>query len=209
MASTLQRVPRSIPQGLQRATHIQLSNVPPTATPADLRRLIARGQVQGVEDVAIDYFRLAPTGRAYLKLAHPDFLLPNLDALERVTISGLHPVAEPSNREPKSAMSARLEGNGLSSELDSNGKNVVLWGIPKALGPEMVDPLLAGFSVPPGEPYIFKMPATTQGFTMTGRFLVRLASVSEAHRLVRKLHMTHFNPDKNGTKYTLRARIIY
>lgn len=67
MAATFQRAPRIIPpgipvstsatqysfttfSGLQRATRIQLSNVPPTATPADLRRLIARGQVQGVED---------------------------------------------------------------------------------------------------------------------------------------------------------------
>jgi hypothetical protein len=98
---------------------------------------------------------LDPTGRAYLKLTHPDYLLPNLDALEKVTISGVHPIAEPSHGRPNFAPH---DGSGLSTELASNGKNVVVWGLPKAVGPEVLDELMVGFSFPPGEPYIFKMP---------------------------------------------------
>ncbi|KAJ7219147.1 hypothetical protein GGX14DRAFT_590278, partial [Mycena pura] len=189
---------------------IELSNVPPTATPADLRRLISRAQVHGVEDAAIDYYRLEPTGRAYLKLTHPDFLLPSLDALEKVSISGVHPVAEPSSRP---SMSTQADGNGLSSELGSDGKHVVVSGLPKAVGPEVVDELLEGFSFPPGEPYIFKLPRCAvcppPHFTFVSRFLVRLSSVSEAHRLVRQLHMTNFKPAVHETRYPLRARVIY
>ncbi|KAJ7109244.1 hypothetical protein C8R44DRAFT_802008 [Mycena epipterygia] len=208
MASApLRRGTRYIPESLKRATQIQLSNVPKTATPADLRRLIIRGQVQGVEHAAIEYKRLDPTGRAYLQLIHPDFLLPNLDALERVSLSGVHLLAEPSNRAP-TPMPEQMNGNGLSSELKSDGKNVVLWGIPKAVGAELVDELLEGFSFPPGEPYIFKMPAP-DSFTFVGRFLVRLVSAPEAHRLVRQFHMTHWNPPVHGNKYTIRARVIY
>ncbi|KAJ7470626.1 hypothetical protein FB451DRAFT_345769 [Mycena latifolia] len=220
MASSLRK--RVIPESLKRATQIELSNLPRTATPADLRRLILRGQVQGVEHASIEYHRLEPTGRAYLQLTQPEFLLPNLDALEKVSISGVHPVAEPSDRP---AMSDQINGNGLGSELDSNGTCVVIWGLPKSIRPEALDKLFQGFSFPQGEPYIFKMPRlaalaflrpssktstpSPQLFTFTSRFLVRLDSVSEAHRLVRQLHMTSWNPVQHGTKYPMRARVIY
>ncbi|KAJ7098048.1 hypothetical protein B0H15DRAFT_823878 [Mycena belliarum] len=209
MAAAIGLRRRVIPAYLQRATQIELSNLPRTATPADVRRLILRGQVQGVEDASIEYRRLEPTGRAYLKLTQPEFLLPNLDALEKVTVSGVQPVAEPSARP---AMSDQMNGNGLGSELASDGKCVVIWGLPKAVLPVVVDQtILRGFSVPPGEDYIFKIPDTLgpKAFTFTSRFLVRLASVSEAHRLVRTIHMTNHRPERNGARYPLRARVIY
>jgi hypothetical protein len=172
--------------------------------------------------VAIEYRSLEPNGRAYLKLTHPDYLLPNLDALEKVTISGVHLVAEPSDRAP---MSDQLNGNGLSSELDSNGKNVVISGLPKSMKLEGVDRLLKGFSFPPGEPYIFKIPRyspnfllnrfasnldlSTEAFIMTRRFLVRLVSVPEAHRLVCQLHLRWFRPELYQLQYPIRARVIY
>ncbi|KAF7363324.1 hypothetical protein MSAN_00987800 [Mycena sanguinolenta] len=210
-SASIRRKARDIPRHLRHATQVQLSNVPSTATPADLRRLVSRAQVQGVEDVAIDYQNLTPTGRAYLQLTHPDFLLPCLDVLEKFTISGVHPIAEPSNRPQNSA---QLEGNGLSTELDSNGRHVALWGFPRAFNEYQLDTqVLAGrFSFPPGEPYIFKMlprPNITRSFTMFSRFLVRLSSVSEAHRLVRELHMTYYWPEEHKTKYPIRARVIY
>ncbi|KAJ6455713.1 hypothetical protein C8R45DRAFT_1111240 [Mycena sanguinolenta] len=210
-SASIRRKARDIPQYLRGATQIELSNVPVTATPADLRRLVSRAQVQGVKDVAIDYQNLTPTGRAYLQLTHTDFLSPCLDVLGKFTISGVHPIAAPSNRPP---ISAQLEGNGLSSELDSNGRYVTLWGLPRTLNEyELDSQVLAGrFSFPPGEPYIFKMPPpfkTTRSFTIFGRFLVRLASVSEAHRLVRELHMTYYWPEEHKTKYPIHARVIY
>jgi len=190
---------------LKRVAQIQLSNVPPTATPADLRRLITRAQVPGVEQVAIEYFHLEPTGSAYLQLTHPDFLQSNLDALEKVTISGLHPIAEPSYRR---TMDLQLQGHGLSSELDCNGKSVAIWVFPKKMQPARLADFLVGFNFPPGEPYIFQIPMSVP-YTTVSRFLVRLASVSEAHRLVRELHMTQFKPEEHGTRYSLRARVIY
>ncbi|KAJ6630625.1 hypothetical protein B0H10DRAFT_2207690 [Mycena sp. CBHHK59/15] len=188
---------------LKRATQIELSNVPRTATPADIRRLVARSQIGGVEQVDIEYRRLEPSGRAYLQLTHADFLLPGLDALEKVTISGVHPVAKPSDRKPRPDVVGET-GDGISSELARDGKNAVVWGLPRRAGPELLDSLLGGFKFPPGEPYIFPLPMP-EYFTMYSRFLVCLQSVSEAHRLVRQLHMTyHFDH-----KFQIRARVIY
>ncbi|KAJ7046644.1 hypothetical protein C8F04DRAFT_1061239 [Mycena alexandri] len=206
MASAIRRA-RRISPSLQNATLIKLTNISPTATPADIRRLVLRSQIPGVEDVAIDNTFLEPNGSAFLTLAHPDYLVPrSLDALEMVTISGLHPIAEPSNRKPARAL---FQGSGLSSELKSDGKNVVVWGFPHILDPAALDQqALGGFSFPPGEDYIFKMP-TTPKYSSCSRFMVRLASVPEAHRLVRQLHMTHWRPDYHGNKYLIRARVIY
>ncbi|KAJ7685056.1 hypothetical protein DFH06DRAFT_1074108 [Mycena polygramma] len=205
MASSFRRGARVVPPALKNATQIRLSNVPPTATPADLRRLITRAQVSGVEDVSISYFRLKPTGRALLKLTHSDFLLPSLDALQRVSISGLHPVAEPIDYWPTSD---GMEGHKLSSELKCNGKNAVIWGLPKWAGPDKLDKLIQGFSFAPSKAHILKL-APPEAFTVSSRFMVRLSSVSEAHRLVRKLHMTHFDHETKGTQFPLRARVIY
>lgn len=125
--------------------------------------------------VSIEYRHLSPTGRAYVKLTHSDFLQPSLDALESVTISGVHTIAEPSDRPP---LAAQLEGNGLSSELDSNGRYVAVWGLPKAVGPETLDAILGGrFTFPPGEAYIFKMP---QCAVCSSCSHLRLTSISSA-----------------------------
>ncbi|KAJ7172614.1 hypothetical protein C8R46DRAFT_1348986 [Mycena filopes] len=204
MASTLIRRTRRIPPSLQHATNIKLSNIPRTATPADLRRLVLRSQVPGVGDVAIENEFLEPTGNAYLKLTHSDYLRPaSLEALEKVTISGLHPVAEPSAATPPPVLHY---GTGLSSDIASNGKSVVMWGFPKTVDPAALDrQALVGFSFPPGEDYIFNL----LKYTGSGRFMVRLVSTSEAHRLVRELHMTHWRPDSHGKKYLIRARVIY
>ncbi|KAJ7694232.1 hypothetical protein B0H17DRAFT_476579 [Mycena rosella] len=205
MASSLgaQRGTRYIPEALKRTKIIQLSNLPTTVIPADLRRLVIRGQVQGVEDASIEYHRLQPTGRAYLRLTHEDFF-PNLDALEMVSVSGVHPIAEASAETPSPDESG---GHGLSSELGCDGKDVVIWGLPRQLREEAVDRhLLGGFSMFPGE-FLFKLPPV--GFSLYSRFRVRLVSVSEAHRLVRKVHMTNYNPEVLGPKYQLRAQVVY
>lgn len=106
--------------------------------------------------VAIGNTFLEPNGTAFLKLAHSDYMAPAaLEALEKVTISGLHPVAEPSKRWPAPAL---YHGSGLSSDLASDGKNVVVWGFPEILDPAALDrDALGGFSFPPGEDYIFKI----------------------------------------------------
>ncbi|KAK7014977.1 hypothetical protein R3P38DRAFT_2998748 [Favolaschia claudopus] len=213
-SSSLRRQLRRIPDALQRATQIELSNVPRTATPADIRRLVFRAQVQGVDDVSIDYYHLNPTGRAYLKLTHSDFLLPALDALEKITISGVHPTAEPSDRPSYATEYAWTEGNGLSSEIKSYGKAVAVWGYPKSFTPEALDRSLAGrFTFPQNEAYIFKLPGretdASKPFTLYSRFFVRLDSVSEAHRFVRELHLTYHAPLQHQAKYSLHAHVIH
>ena len=36
-----------------------------------------------------------------------------------------------------------------------------------------------------------------------------MSSMSEAHRLVRALHMTYYEPEQWQQKYQIRARVIY
>ncbi|KAJ7063172.1 hypothetical protein C8F01DRAFT_61118 [Mycena amicta] len=205
---TFRRGTRYIPDALKQATQIELSRVPLTAKPADIRRLVSRAQAPGVEDVAIEYRQLQPTGRAYLKLNHTSFLLPCLKALESVSISGIHPVAEPCDRKvPPTRLS------GLSSELASHGKHVVVWGIPRGVGGghTALEKLLGSLhfhrpTLP--EQYIDKLPLRHSS-SIVDRFLVRLSSVAEAHRLVQQVHMTHYLPSVYGTEYPLHGRVIY
>ncbi|KAF7295044.1 hypothetical protein MIND_01042600 [Mycena indigotica] len=200
------RTTRYIPDHLSRATQIQLSRIPITAKPTDIRRLVARAQAPGVEDVAIEYRQLEPTGRAFLKLTHTSLLMPCLTALESVSIAGVHPLAEPSDRK-----ASRSTFSGLSSELGSDGKHAVVEGIPSGAGGghTVLEQLLASmhFRRPhTNERYVEKLASRTQAIH---RFLVRLASPAEAQRLVRLVHMTHYLPSLYGTKYPLRARVIY
>jgi hypothetical protein len=48
-----------------------------------------------------------------------------------------------------------------------------------------------------------------QSFSLFSRFLLRLGSVSEAYRLVRRVHMTYFQPDKYEKRYLIKARVVH
>lgn len=73
-------------------THIVLRNLPRSALPSDIRRLIANAKVENVADgtlectlravtapdhahpVALDYRRFGPTGKAWIELTNPNFV---------------------------------------------------------------------------------------------------------------------------------------
>nr|GAT44021.1 predicted protein [Mycena chlorophos] len=197
---------------LKQATQIQLTNIPKTATPSDIRRLVARAKAPGVESVAIEYKQLRPTGRAVLNLAHSGFLTECLRLLEGVSISGAHPVARPSEWKHKSNLM-----NGLSSELGTNGMHVYISGIPRHPRWEVpaLEELLAShkFSRPIGSnaPWIEKLPLSRRLNVEPNvrDFRVRFGSVAEAHRFVRQVHMTYYLQSKHGTTYPLQAWVLY
>ncbi|KAF7304610.1 hypothetical protein MKEN_01174900 [Mycena kentingensis (nom. inval.)] len=187
-----------------QATQIKLSNLPLTAKPDDIRRLVARSQAPGVDKIAIEYRDLEPTGCAVLNLTNTNHLSTCLNALESVSISGVHPKAEPERRTLLPTLV-----NGLSSELQSNDRHVVVSGLPKGLGPAEMDQMLRRWHFRPrnGETSAVVLAARDKG--RTDRYLVHLDSVSEAHRLVRLLHMAYYDPAVYGQQYPLRARVIY
>jgi len=209
---------------LHFARHIELTNVPRSATPADIRKAVVRAKLKGVADVAIDYSHFAPSEKALLTLTRPNLLQENLLALQNASIAGIPIKATPTRLSDPSPPRQRgvkgrreaadrgILGNGPHAGLSNGDRNVTIWGFPGKLEPESLFPLFEHFNLSTnkaGQPDIVKIPLPDGAFTMVSRFLLRLASASEAHRLVRQLHLTHWEPEFNGMRYPLRAQIIY
>jgi len=180
----------------------------------------------GVTDVAIDYHRFIPTGRAFLTLTTPDVLNQNLRALENASISSI-PITSVSSPPPPTVsqrtrgVQGRMEaaerglitGNGPRGGVVNDGKNIVLWGLPGRLTPEGLKGLLHNFKLAGTEgrkkEFVKVEPPDRSAYTMVSKHLIRMSSVSEAHRLVRALHMTYFQPEVHKEKYLIRCRVVY
>jgi len=104
-----------------------------------------------------------------------------------------------------------LTGNGPDGGLASNGKNVIMWGLPGKLEPAYLKSYLKRFTLSgkTGEEEITKLELGSAVNALSSRHLVRCISVSEAHRLVRMMHMTYYNQPLYEEKYLVRARVIY
>jgi len=222
----LHAVRRPVSTFNEERIHIQLRGLPRTALPTDVQRAVVRGRLMGVSDVAIDYHRFVPTGRAFLTLATPDVLDLNLRALENASISSLpifsvsSPPPAPVPRRTRGAQ-GRMEaaerglitGNGPGGGVVNEGKNVVLWGLPGRLTPEALKGFLHNFKLAGtegGKKEFAKIEGPDRsGYTRVSKHLIRMSSVSEAHRLVRALHMTYFEPEVYKDKYLIRCRVIY
>jgi len=199
--------------GTDARTHIQLRNLPHTALPADLRRTVIRDQLKGVVDVAIDYHRFCPSGRAYLALSHPEYLDHNLSILNRSSVSTI-PIQAYSSPSPDQVnLNKGMDGNGPRGGVSTSGTHVVIWGFPGKLTAEDVRKHLHGFRLAGtagGKREVLKIDRETSGntYSMYSKFLVRAASMAEAHRIVRSMHMTEYEIDQ-GSKWHIRARVIY
>jgi hypothetical protein len=204
--------------------HIQIRNIPRTAVPADIRRAVTRNKLTGVSDVHIDYTRFLSAGRAYLTLTQSEFIRDNLASLQKANIGGLQvdafPSPPPLDVIPTRSRGARgrsdaagrgaIVGNGPSAGLLNPNIHVVIWGLPGKITPNRLKEYLSDFQLAGtnrGE--IAQVNKPEERFSLFSRHIVRMSSVSEAHRLVRQLHMTYFEPEKSGEKYPVRARVIY
>jgi hypothetical protein len=99
-----------------------------------------------------------------------------------------------------------MYADGLSTELASNGRHVVVWGLPHAVEPEVLDNEIlrpSSFRFPPGEPYIFKLPRCVRSplvfhsFSKRGPVQRRTVHVFFA---IRRAHRVHFR----GTSVSAR-----
>ncbi|RDB24265.1 hypothetical protein Hypma_008713 [Hypsizygus marmoreus] len=223
VASNVARVARtSRPVPLETRRHILLKGIAPTATTGDVKRAIA-GKLNGVASVAINYWRFGPSGRALITLTQSDFMQENLRALNRLTIAGIPAKAQAiyyneavSNR--TRGVKGRAEavergfplGTGPWGNYPNHERNVVIWGLPGKLTVDALEAnALEGFKVArskDGKAMIIKVPLPETKFTFFSRFVVTMSSVSEAHRLVRRLHSTSW--DKEGM-YPVKARLLY
>ncbi|THU92178.1 hypothetical protein K435DRAFT_214985 [Dendrothele bispora CBS 962.96] len=186
------------------ARHIELNNVPKSATPADIRRLLWRSKVQDIQDVSIIYKGFMPTGRALLTLNKPNFLRDNMRALENASISGIRVYSGVRMVDGDKQLAF---GDGPHANTFNEGKNVLLWNLPRRTQFSTITPLLKGFALADCKEPIQKV--KIDEFTFLSRFLIRLVDESEAHRLVRALHMTDLEPEKHGRAHPVRAHVVY
>ncbi|KAG0705950.1 hypothetical protein DFH29DRAFT_996377 [Suillus ampliporus] len=215
-STAIRRIARQVDEGRM---HIQLRELPRSALPTDVRRLCIRDKLLGVTDVAIDYHRFLPTGRAYLTLAHTEHLYKNLQALDKSSVGSLpiHAVSSPppySNpgRLNKAGTQGKIfSGNGPHGGIHSRMKHVVIWGFPGKISEQAVENYLRDFRLDgvDGKSGATKVALPTNTFSLYSRYLVRPTSTAEAHRLVRQLHMSYYEPEYWGRRYQLRARVVY
>lgn len=95
----------------------------------------------------IDYDRFVANGRAYIRLTHPSFVPSTLDRLKKTTINA-HTISAVSCADPtgldaqrtrgtkgreEAAKRGSFTGNGPGGMINSNGTDVVLYGLPLRL----------------------------------------------------------------------------
>ncbi|KAF8481529.1 hypothetical protein JB92DRAFT_3037493 [Gautieria morchelliformis] len=203
-------------------TTVVLRNVPRTALVSDVRRLLLKNQVENVQNVYIDHHRFLPVGKAFVTFAHPSHVQPAFHQLRTAQMSGFpldvvltHTLHDTPGRSRgvkgrDSAVNRGVTtGNGPDAGVRERGRNVVVWGLPGKLTVEGLKEHLRSFRLAGsvnGEKDVIKL-APDGRATFTSRYYVRTISVSEAHRLVRQLHMTRYT--RAGPEYTMRARVVY
>ena len=108
--------------------------------------------------VYIDYHRFIPTGRAYLALISSDYLNYNIQALKNATVSSM-PISAASSDPPHNVLQRTrgagglheaanrgiVTGNGARGGLSSEGRNVVLWGLPGKMTSDSLKSFLHNF----------------------------------------------------------------
>ncbi|KAH7889460.1 hypothetical protein F5I97DRAFT_535793 [Phlebopus sp. FC_14] len=239
-ASTARRVALETAQKLHAVAqrHICLTHLPRSALPSDIRRLIRREKLVGVEDgtyvlqfglwldcsaVQLDLYRFISNRRAYLTLTHPDFLKQNIAKLDRASIGGYLINANPCGPPPATIVKSRgvkgreaaarrgaMTGTGPSGCIPSNGRYVCVWGFPPKATAESVKELLAIHDINGlgDKPEIYKIPLPDKNFSLYSRHLIRTPSISYSYLIVRRLNMTFFQPDIFGAKFQLRATVV-
>jgi len=211
-------VPRAAAK-LSLASHILLKGLPKTATSGDLRRAVSLAGIQGITDVSLIYQRFAPTGQAVLTMAVPDFAQDALRAAKKITFTGREEIGASLTTDPRflrhrsrgaqgraDALNRGLLGSGPSAGFPG-GKTVTITGVPGRVTVDAFRPLVQGFQLADDEiNSVLQAPLPENKFSLYARFIIVLASASEAQRFVRKFHLSPF---KSHASSLMRAAIIY
>jgi len=196
----MNRMQKAVREASETARHILVRNVPRTSTSGDLRRALVQADVKGVDSVDLLYTHFRPTGKALLTMSLPDYTLPAVRGLEDLNVAG-----SPVSGEPiYNIWSLRkgLLGDGPSAGLEA-GTTVTMSGFPGKTHLSDVYKWLKDFDVK----QITAVAIPEKKFSLYSRFAVQLKSESEAHRLVRKYHMTNFH--RLDSAPPIRAELIY
>ncbi|KAG5728351.1 hypothetical protein E4T56_gene19212 [Termitomyces sp. T112] len=186
---------------------ITLYDVPNLFTPGDIRRAIGDKIQEGV----IDYKGFRPSGKAMINLEKTEQLGRALKALTPLYVCGIQVQPVPhysSDPFQDSGNGSRVTGNGPDGNYPNVERNVVLWGLPGRTSVTEVTAALSKFKTDEkkGKAVVVKLDKPDGQFTIFSRFIVTMASVSEARRLVRAWHMTPWKPQSTDL---IRAQILH
>ncbi|KAG9010911.1 hypothetical protein FRB94_009391 [Tulasnella sp. JGI-2019a] len=201
---------------------LRVTGLPKTAIHSDVWRMLKASQVEGCQNVYLDYFRLVPLGAAWLSFATEKEQNAARTVLRRLAMSTFPLTVETIEGTPFKTMRRRgaegreaalergipLIGNGPDAGIRERGTGVVLFGLPGKLFTDSLHrACIQGFELKGQiKDSIIKLESAR---TLTSRFYIRLDSEAEAHRLVRSLHMNTFQPTEYGDRYVIRARVVY
>ncbi|KAF9651512.1 hypothetical protein BDM02DRAFT_3110627 [Thelephora ganbajun] len=201
-------------------SHIQVTGLPKTALPQDVRRLVQTRKLENVSGIFMDYDRFRPTGTAYLSLSSPNSMTRNLRMLNKATMASLslratavpNPFSVGRTRgtvgRKEAANKGLVDGNGPNGGTSGQGKNVIMWGLPGKLPPDGLRNYLRTFQLSETSSQESIVKIEPEKLSLTSRHLVRCSTPSEAYRLVRRLHMTYFSEPVYGGRYLLGARVV-
>ncbi|PPQ76626.1 hypothetical protein CVT26_012733 [Gymnopilus dilepis] len=206
--------------GMQDCRHVLLRGLPLSVTGHDVRRLIQKADIKGVTDASLLYKDFRPTGKAVLTTSLPDYtpgvlsgasdiILPGakIEAEAIYDIASLNIPENPADVGKEGAVDPSQLGTGPAARVPER-KTVTITGIPGKRSFKDLDYLLEGFRLASDRKYaVSYIPKPPRKFTFFSKFAVYLESESEAQRLVRVAHLSHFK--NNPEAPLLRARIIY
>lgn len=102
---------------------------------------------------------------------------------------------------------------GPNGSVAHQGRCVVLSGLPFKTTAEDMKFYLKSFKLAGtsnGEMEIVKLDAeNVDRVSLSSRYFIRAASVAEAHRIVRRVHMTFYRPAIYNAQYRIHARVMY
>ncbi|EJF65917.1 hypothetical protein BD309DRAFT_1075472 [Dichomitus squalens] len=213
------RVAGTVAEGGSKIS-VTLKGLSRSVLPNDLKRLCGRLRVENVASVAVNYTRFRPNGSATLAFTRPEFVPAAVKALDRHVLGGKIIRAEasdeipqlPRTRGPKGALEAAqravYRGDGPNAGITGGGRTVLLYGLPARLTPQIVTDNLRNFKFAGSEKGVPAVLKIVYAQSSMSRFLIRLASVSEAYRFVRSLHMQKWRPDLYNDQFIVRASLV-
>ncbi|KAJ3478303.1 hypothetical protein NLI96_g9854 [Meripilus lineatus] len=205
--------------------YVKVSGLSQTALPSDLRRLCVKNNVESIASTAIIYKRFSTTGEGLITLSDPNTAERSLKALERGMVGGLvvssRCIPAPADATParsrgqkgklEAAKRGLIQGDGPNGGIADRGNAVLISGLPGKMTGDALRTYFKTFRFESqeGVKAITKLELPEGIVSLYSRHLVRMASQAEAHRLVRRFHMTFYQSEVWGTRYLMKAHVVY
>ncbi|KAI8870305.1 hypothetical protein GQ42DRAFT_17360 [Ramicandelaber brevisporus] len=224
---------RVLPSSSQGSPFVQISGLPLTTTRNDILHFTKSNGVgaSAVKNVFFDYNQqLKPMGRCVVELQNPK-LADNMVKMSRfpsklggqkahvtTAVYGFT-VSQTSQAGQRSDGSDKLNKRGSLSAADythpaigteaGSGCSVVLAGLPGFVSIEEIRTFLSDYDMADLErPVIEILPRPFGDKTNHANAIVRLSTVSEAYRLVRREHAQFYRTERHGNTYRISARVV-